>query len=181
MKAIHFLLGLVLYLSIAAVGLALIVSPEYPDFIQMALAWGGGMPAWGRVACGVGGIFFLFAFLLTGFSWRGRRAFVTFANENGTVSISAEALQEYVDRLKDEFAAVAWMKTGLQVRRGALSVGLVLGVKESTRIPELCKLIQERVREILEEHLGTCDLGGISIEVDEIQARKKTVGDAGAA
>ena len=64
------------------------------------------------------------------------------------------------------------MKTELDARRGALSVELALGVKENTRIPELCKLIQARVKEVLAEHLGTCDLSGISVEVDEIQTRK---------
>jgi len=54
-----------------------------------------------------------------------------------------------------------------------LVVGLVLGVKEGTRIPELCKLMQARVRELLQEHLGTCDLSGVSVEVNEIRGRKK--------
>ena len=46
MKVIHFLLGLVLYLALAAAGLAVIVSPQYPDFIQIAVAWGSDLPDW---------------------------------------------------------------------------------------------------------------------------------------
>ena len=45
MKAIHILLGLVLFLAFAAGGAALIVSPQYPDFIQMAIAFGASWPA----------------------------------------------------------------------------------------------------------------------------------------
>ena len=56
-------------------------------------------------------------------------------------------------------------------------VGLVLGVRDGTQIPELCKLMQARVRELLEEHLGTCDLAGVSIEVAEIRSRKKPVAE----
>lgn len=177
MKAIHFLLGLFLYLAIAAAGLALMVSRQYPDCIQQVLTWGQGIPAWGRVVLGVGVVVYVFAFLLTGLAWRRKRTFITFENENGTVSISADAVQDYLEGLKDEFAAVAWLKTGLRVQRGALAVGLVLGVREGTRIPELCKLMQERVREILQEHLGTCDLSGVSIEVNEIRSRKKSAGE----
>ena len=72
------------------------------------------------------------------------------------------------------------MKSGVRVERGALAVGLVLGVKDGTRIPELCKLMQARVREILEEHLGTCDLAGVAVEVNEIRARKKPAPEAAA-
>ena len=177
MKAIHFLLGLVLYLSIAAGGLALIVSPEYPDFIQMAVAWGAGLPAWLKVAGGVGVLVYLFAFLLSGLRWR-RGSFITFENANGTVSVSTAAVQEYLNTLKGEFAAVVWLKSHLRAVRGALEVGLVLGVKDGTQIPELCKLMQTRVRELLEEHLGTCDLSGVSVEVNEIRSRKKSAEEA---
>jgi len=174
MKAIHFLLGLILYLSIAAAGLALIVSTQYPDFIQVALTWGSDLPTWGRVLAGVGVVFYLFLYLLTGIAWRRRRSFITFENESGTVSVSTDAIRDYLNALKDEFAAVVWLKSQLRASRGALAVGLVLGVKDGTQIPELCKLIQTRVRELLEEHLGTCDLSGVSVEVNEIQTRKKS-------
>ena len=176
MKAIHFLLGLILFLGIAAVGLAVIVSPRYPDFIQMAIAWGSDLPNWAKVAGGVGVLAYLFAYLLTGLWGRRRGSFISFENENGTVSVDTAAVQDYLNGLKDEFAAVAWLKSRLAVVRGALDVGLVLGVKDGTRIPELCKLMQTRVREILEEHLGTCDLRGVSVEVSEIRSRKKPAG-----
>jgi hypothetical protein len=173
MKTIHFLLGLALFLSIAAGGLALIVSPQYPDFIQAAIAWGADLPAWAKVAGGIGVILFVFVYLLTGLRWKRRGDFITFENENGTVNVNAAAVQDYLNGLKGEFAAVTWLKSAVRVERGALAVGLVLGVKDGTQIPELCKLLQVRTREILEEHLGTCDMAGVSVEVNEIRARKK--------
>ena len=172
MKVIHFLLGLVLYLAIAAGGLTLIVSPRYPDFIQIAIGFGASLPDWAKIAAGVLVVAYLFVFLLTGLAWRRRKTYITFENENGLVSVSTGAVQNYLDALKNEFAAVVWQKSHLRVHRGALEVGLELGVKDGTRIPELCKLMQARVRELLEEHLGTCDLAGISVEVNEIQSRK---------
>jgi hypothetical protein len=173
MKTIHFLLGLVLFLSLAAGGLALIVSPQYPEFIQTVIAWGSDLPAWAKVAAGVGGLLYLIVYLLSGRRCR-RGSFITFENENGTVSVNTVAVQEYLNNLKGEFAAVVWLKSHLQVVRGALAVGLVLGVKDGTQIPELCKLMQVRVRELLEEHLGTCDLSGVSVEVNEIRSRNKS-------
>lgn len=176
MKVIHFLLGLGLFLSIAAGGLALIVSPEIPDFIQAAVAWGADLPAWAKVAAGVGVLVYLFAYLLLGVMQGRRGTFITFENDNGTVSVRTTAVQDYLNGLKSEFAAVVWLQSGVRVERGALTVGLVLGVKDGTRIPELCKLMQARVREILEEHLGTCDLNGVSVEVNEIRSRKRSAG-----
>ena len=176
MKVIHFLLGLVLYLALAAAALAVIVSPQYPDFIQSAVAWGSDLPDWAKVALGVGGILYLFVYLVTGLRWA-RGDFITFENANGTVSVSTGALQDYLNGLKNEFAAVAWIKSRLRAVRGALEVDLALGVKDGTQIPELCKLMQTRVREVLEEHLGTCDLRGVAIEVNEIRSRKGNVAE----
>lgn len=176
MKVIHFLLGLVLYLALAAGALAVIVSPQYPDFIQSAVAWGSDLPDWAKVALGVGGILYLFVYLVTGLRWV-RGDFITFENANGTVSVSTGALQDYLNGLKNEFAAVAWIKSRLRAVRGALEVDLALGVRDGTQIPELCKLMQTRVREVLEEHLGTCDLRGVSVEVNEIRSRKGNVAE----
>ena len=173
MKAIHFLLGLILFLAIAAFGLALIVSPEYPDFMQIAIGFGASLPDALKVAVGVVVVLYPFAYLLTGLACRRQKSFITFENENGTVSVSTDAVQEYLNSLKNEFAAVIALKSHLRVVRGALEVGLVLGVRDGTQIPEMCKLMQTRVRELLEEHLGTCDLAGVSVEVNEIRSRKK--------
>lgn len=177
MKAIHFLLGLVLFLAIAAAGLALIVSPRIPDFIQTAVQWGAGLPNWAKTVAGVGMVLYLFVYLLTGLAWKRRADFIAFENENGTVHVSAAAVQDYLNGLKNEFAAVTWLKSSVRVARGALGVGLAVGVKDGTRIPELCKLLQTRVREILEEHLGACDLAGIAVEVNEIRSRRNPAAD----
>ena len=178
MKAIHFILGLLLYLALAAGALAVMASPVRGDCLQAVLGWARGLPPWGRVALGAGGLLYLGLFWLSGLRWRKPKAFVAFDNENGRIAVNVDAVQAYLNGLKDEFAAVTLLKSRLQVNRGALAIGLVLGVREGTRIPELCKLIQSRVKDILEEHLGTCDLRGVAIEVNEIRAGKKTAGDS---
>ncbi|HOD99463.1 MAG TPA: hypothetical protein PLD40_01280 [Kiritimatiellia bacterium] len=178
MRAIHFLLGLLLFLGIAAAGLVLIVSPAYPECLKLAVGFGASLPPWVRVVAGVLVLGYLFIYLLSGVAWRRRRTFITFENENGQINVSADAVRDYLGGLKTEFAAVVWLKSLLRVHRGALEVGLILGVRDGTRIPELCKLMQARVRELLAEHLGTCDLAGVSIEVNEIQRRKKSTPDS---
>jgi hypothetical protein len=97
-------------------------------------------------------------------------------NENGTVSVDTAAVQD-PERPENEFAAVLWLKSKLRVVRGALEVGLVLGRAGRQRIPELCKLMQERTRELLKNtrHLRLCGRRG---GVAEIKSRKKPAGAA---
>lgn len=175
MKWIHFWLGLILYLGIAVAGIGLIVAHQFPEGVQQVMQWGLALSLWAHVLVGVAILLYLAVFLLTGIPWR-RREFITFDNENGSVSVSVDAVRKYLDALKSEFAAVVWMKSALRARRGALQVGLVVGVKSGTQIPELCKMLQKRVQEILVEHLGACDLAGVGVEVNEIRGRGAAAG-----
>ena len=139
-------------------------------YVREAVRWCAQVPDWGWVLAGVGLLVWLALFLATGLP-RKRKQYVTFDNENGRVSVDLEAVQKYLNGLKGEFAALTWLKSALRVRKGALQVGLVVGVKSGTQIPELCKMLQKRVQEILQEPLGTCDWEGVGVEVHEIRSR----------
>jgi hypothetical protein len=170
MKTIHFLLGLFLYLALVAAGLGLILAHQFPCIARTALDWMLARPLWQHVLMGVGILVWLALYFLTGLPRR-RPQFIRFENETGSINVSTDAVRKYIDGIRSDFAAVSWMKSALRVRRGALEVGIVIGVKSGTQIPELCKLIQKRVGEVLAEHLGTCDLAGIGVEVNEIRPR----------
>ena len=170
MKTIHFLLGLILYLALVAAGLGLILAHQFPGIAHTALDWMLALPLWQHVLMGVGILVWLALYFLTGLPRR-RPQFIRFGNETGSINVSTEAVRKYIDGIRSDFAAVDWMKSALRVRRGALEVGIVVGVKSGTQIPELCKLMQKRVGEVLAEHLGTCDLAGIGVEVNEIRPR----------
>lgn len=170
MKTIHFLLGLIMYLALVAAGLALILAHEFPSIAHTAIDWTLGLARWQHVLAGVGLLVWLALYFLTGIPRR-RTQFIRFGNETGSINVSTDAVRKYIDGIRTDFAAISWMKSALRVRRGALDVGIVVGVKSGTQIPELCKLMQKRVREVLAEHLGTCDLAGIGVEVNEIRPR----------
>ena len=170
MKTIHFLLGLFLYLALVAAGLGLILAHQFPGPAHVALDWTCGLARWQHVLLGVGILVWLAVYFVTGLPRR-RPQFIRFENETGSINVSTDAVRKYIDGIRSDFAAVSWMKSALCVRRGALEVGIVIGVKGGTQIPELCRLIQKRVGEVLAEHLGTCDLAGIGVEVNEIRPR----------
>lgn len=170
MKSFHFWMGLLSAAACACAGAALLCWNWTEDYVREAARWCAEAPSWGWILAGAVLLVWLALFLATGLP-RKRKQYVTFDNENGRVSVDLEAVQKYLNGLKGEFAALSWLKSALRVRKGALQVGLVVGVKSGTQIPELCKMIQKRVQEILQEHLGTCDLEGVGVEVHEIRSR----------
>lgn len=170
MKTIHFLLGLFLYLALVAAGLGLILAHQFPCPAHTALDWTCGLARWQHVLLGCGILVWLALYFLTGLPRR-RPQFIRFENETGSINVSTDAVRKYIDGIRSDFAALSWMKSALRVRRGALEVGIVVGIKSGTQIPELCRMIQKRVGEVLAEHLGTCDLAGIGVEVNEIRPR----------
>lgn len=178
MKVIHLLLGLILFGALALAGIGGIciaggVSCMGEPCQELLGSYWLALKPWQLSGLSVALLFFVFAYLLTGLPRR-RKAFIDFQNENGIVSVSVDAIRSHLDSLKTEFAALTALKSVLQADRGALAVTLLVGVKQGTQIPELCKMLQARVREVLEEHLGTFELRGVSVEVSEIKAAKKS-------
>ena len=171
MKWLHNGIGAVTWTGLVMGGIALLLCGVVADGAwsgRLLEALGGAKP-WHWMAAG---IVVLLWVGLWGLSWalgRRRREFITFENENGRVTVDTEAVRAYLGGLKGEFAAVVWLKSQVRVHRGALAVGLVAGVKEGTQIPETCRMLQARTKEVLAEHLGTCDLAGVAVEINEIR------------
>lgn len=178
MKILHVILAVVLFAGLAAAAAALLalgiwgVPPQLENFCPrdiLAANWRG-------IVAGSAAIAFLLLYALTGLLARraNRRQVITFENEDGRVTVDTEAVRSYLGGLQAEFADTNWIKPAIDVRQGALAIRLDLGVKPGTQIPELCRLIQERVKEILREHLGTCDLAGIAMNVREINGARRS-------
>ena len=169
MKTLHLILAAIFYLLVIATGLALIVLFGTPALLDPVRDFLYDVPAWMPITAGSCALLLIAAMFLTGALARRRRQVIPFEHESGRVTVDTEAVCSYLSTLRDEFAAVVWLKPRLRVAHGALRVGIALGVRAGTQINELCRMMQARVKEILEEHLGTCDLLGIELEVDEIR------------
>jgi len=171
MKIVHYVMGVLTWTGLVLGGIALLLCGADADGTWTGRALGalGEAKPWHWLAAGIGVLLWVG---IWGLSWalgRKRREFITFENENGRVTVDTDAVKAYLGGLKDEFAAVVWMKSQVKVRRGALAVGLVAGVKGGTQIPETCRMLQARTKEVLAEHLGTCDLAGVAVEINEIR------------
>lgn len=168
MKILHFIFGLVLFLLMAAVGVGMIHASTQLEWWQKALAFLSGLTPWWIAGGGAALVLLVFLYLLSGLTPPRREQFITFETEGGSVSISVRAIRDYLSRLDSEFAAIIEMETELQSARGQLGVTLDISVRAGTQIPELCRLLQDRVKETIKQNLGDCDLRGVQINVREI-------------
>lgn len=182
MRILHTILAVVLFAALAAAAAALLalgiwgVPPQLADFSLRGILAAN----WRGIAAGSLALAFLFLYALSAILARRakRHQVITFENEDGRVTVDTEAVRSYLGALQSEFADANWIKPSIDVRQGALAIRLALGVKPGTQIPELCRLVQERVKEILREHLGTCDLAGIEMNVREIGGSRRPASPA---
>ena len=170
MKFLHFLFGFVLYAAFLAVALALVFAAATEAHLRDALVAFAGWPVWGLVLLGSGLLVLLAAFVLTGLRRTKQPRIIRFQNADGTIAVDIPAVEKYLDDIKGEYAALVRLSSSVAVLDGRVAVALRAGVKEGTQIPELCRMLQTRVREVLAEHLGNCDLAGIGVDVDEIRS-----------
>ncbi len=167
-KAIHIITGLVLFLLL--LGQAVFIL--YATHIDRAL--------WVQVLdrfraepeyAFIGGIVLsvvILVYLFSGIPRRRGEQFLTFKGEGGRVSISVKAVSDFLAKLDDEFAAILSLKPSLQPRAGSLNVILDIKVRAGTQIPELTRILQDRVRESIRENLGLADVRSVKVNVRDI-------------
>jgi len=170
MKTLRVLVGIVLFLAIIVLAAAVIYLALSAETWRQALDVLRGE----RLnALGAGAAILLLVLLYGMTGPRPRRfaePFITFKNEGGSVSVSTRAIGEVVSRVGDEFAAVVGLESVVRPARGSIEVGLDVKVRGGTQIPELCRMLQERVRETIRENLGLTEIRGVKVTVREIVA-----------
>jgi uncharacterized alkaline shock family protein YloU len=128
------------------------------DLIQVPIVGGG-----------VGAILILSLLL----RWAGglgtkKDAYINFSSDDGSVGISTKAIQDFIERVAREFAAVKHVETRLTQRKRALDIAIYAQVMAGNKIPELSQVLQQRVRESVRESLGLEDIRNITLQIKEI-------------
>ena len=116
------------------------------------------------------GALMLFSVLMRwlGLLSRSREKFVDYDSGKGSVGISTRAIRDFVERVGSDFAAVKGIESRLSPSRKGIDLSLKVKVQAGTRIPELSELMQQQIREQLQESLGLEKIGRIAIHVQEI-------------
>ncbi len=126
------------------------------------------------VSIGLGAILILSVVLRwVGGCGKKKDVFIDFDSEDGSVGISTKAIQDFIERVGKEFAAVKSIESELVREKNALDIAIGVKVISGNKIPELSQVLQQRIRESVRESLGLDEIRNITIKVQEI------IGDPG--
>jgi uncharacterized alkaline shock family protein YloU len=102
------------------------------------------------------------------FGKKKKSRFIDFQSDDGSVGISTKAIQDFIERVGKEFAAVKSIESELIQEKGALDIAISVKVVSGNKIPELSAVLQQRIRESVRESLGLDEIRNITIQVSEI-------------
>jgi uncharacterized alkaline shock family protein YloU len=169
MKLIHRIAGFIVLTSVVATGGILVASARSgARWSDLAAVLVGNRP----LAAGIGIALLLLAviYLLSGIPRRKQQKYLSFDGEGGTVSISTEAIADYVARLAGEFPTIVRMKPEVIPARNTIDIHVYIQIKDGPEIHEACELLQKRIREVLAGSLGINDVRKVEVSVREIIA-----------
>lgn len=110
----------------------------------------------------------LLGMLTNVFGKKKKNRFINFQSDDGSVGISTKAIQDFIERVGKEFAAVRSIETELIEQKDSLDVAVSVKVVSGNKIPELSAVLQQRIRESVRESLGLDEIRNITIQVSEI-------------
>lgn len=173
-KFLHVLSGLIIWILFALLGGALI----YANGLSIENGILGHFnihDAWLEALC-LGGfmIFLLMLYLLTFAPRRSKVRYISFDSGNGSVSISANAVRDYIRKLSGEFSAVVSIDPKVRSEKDSISLDLNVNLVAGVRIPELSQALQSRVRESLRDGLGIDEVKEVRVRVQEITGEPRS-------
>jgi hypothetical protein len=116
----------------------------------------------------------LVVYVLTGLSGGARSHYLSYESEQGNISISLKALQDFLGHLKGEFPSILSLVPRVTAQDEALDVVLEVRIKAGAPIPEISRMLQERARSLIQEKIGISDIRDVEVKVEEIVREKET-------
>jgi uncharacterized alkaline shock family protein YloU len=107
-------------------------------------------------------------FIVTGITKRRSGKFLSFDNEGGTVSISTDAIADYVAKLSSEFPSIVRMKPQVIPGRNSIDIVVKVRIKAGPQINEVCELLQQRIKESVGNGLGISQVRRVEVSVGDI-------------
>ncbi|NQU40697.1 MAG: alkaline shock response membrane anchor protein AmaP [Lentisphaerae bacterium] len=167
MKFLRRIVRLLVLVVLLSVGISLLmaaISPQRWQEIQLMGQSGREIWAW------MGGGLLAAAVLFTASELRTRRRerFLSFDNEGGAVSISTQAIADYITKLSTEFPSIVRMLPHVKPTRGGVDLLIDVRVKAGSQVHEVCELLQQRVRERVVDGLGITEVRRVEVNVRDI-------------
>lgn len=174
MKILQRLVGLMVLIALLSVSLALLggaFSVEWQEYLVSFTQHGLMLDVW----TGIGLLCLAVLFALTGIRRKKREHFLSFDNEGSTVSISTDAIADYITKLADEFPSIIRMRPRVIPARNAVDIIVDVRIKAGPQIHEVCGLLQQRIRESMTNGLGISEIRRIEVSVREIISEHRPV------
>ena len=174
MKFLNRIVFLFLFALLVTVGLGLVVtaaSSEYWPLLHVLLSSTSRLMG----AC-VGSFLLALAMLLLLSGLKPKRSgrFLSFANEQGAVNISTDAITEYISKLAPEFPSIVKLTPVVVPQRRRIDIVIDVRIKAGPQLHEICEVLQRRVRESMEKGLGISDVRRVIVSVKLISSEHKT-------
>lgn len=167
MSFLHRLSRLLVVSLLLSVGVYLVatgLSPSRWDALVLIIETSRASGFW----LGVGIVCLCMMYMFSGVPKRRHERFLSFDNDGGTVSISTDAIAEYISRLMPEFPSIVHLQTQVLPLRNSVDLLLTVHVRSGSQVHEVCQLLQDRVRETMSNGLGITEVRKIEVSVREI-------------
>jgi uncharacterized alkaline shock family protein YloU len=157
---------LIMTVLLLVIGAGLIYGNQFNVEVGQRMAEAMSKPL---IATGVGVILILSVILrwLGGFR-KTKETFIDFQSDDGSVGISTKAIQDFIERVGQEFAAIKSIESQLVKGKDGLDISVGVRLLSGNKIPELSQVLQQRIRESVRESLGLENIGKITIQIKEI-------------
>ena len=173
MKGIHRVIGVLLFLGVVALCGMVLQAVATADGWGRIVACAAGTSRIEGAAAAVALLCVVSLYALTGINTQKRRKLLSFDNEGGTVSISTEAICDYIAKLGAEFPSIVRLTPAVVTGRNAIDLIIGVRVKAGPQIHEVCELLQQRVRESMTTGLGISQVRRVEVSVTDIVSEHK--------
>jgi uncharacterized alkaline shock family protein YloU len=156
----------IMTLLLLAIGAGLIYGSQFNVEVGQEIAAALSRPF---VATGLGAVLILSVLLRwVGGCRKPKETFIDYQSDDGSVGISTQAIEDFIERVGQEFAAVKSIESRLSKGKTGLDISVGVRLLSGNKIPELSQVLQQRIRESVRESLGLDEVGKITIQVKEI-------------
>lgn len=166
-KFLHIFSGLVIWVVFAVLGVALIHF-KIPGVTKTLFDLLPPFGSWSSVGIGALMVLIALLYLVTFAPRHPKMRYISFESGEGSVSISVNAVRDYIRKLSGEFSAVIDIDPKITAEKDRIRMDLNVELVSGVRIPELSQALQSRVRESLRDGLGITDIDEIKVRVQEI-------------
>ena len=167
-RLLHALSGAIIFLTPMVWGFLLVygnwLNTDFRDFIFDSLK---ASPSYG-IGWGTALMLMVLLYLLTFGRPASRKRYISFESESGSVSISVNAVRDFVRKVGDEFGAVISLDPKIYPGKNSVSMDLNVKIQTGSKLPELSEMLQGRVRESIRDGLGIVEVRDVQVKVQEI-------------